>query len=342
VRKKFNRKYFIQEHFFTEQVCHGGIGCKDIEEVLRRNHFQPIQFPSHFDFSVKAKLVRIIFLIKTVLFLPSDAVLFFQAPLYAKANQLLVKAILRLRKSIKVVCFITDIDGLRDGNDSLLKKEKKFFRRFTYFIVHNNTMKEWVRAVKPTAIVSIVEFFDFLTVANKKIRAKNFSVAFSGNTINSTFIFDLSKIRNIEFHLYGEMDNTRFNKFTNLNFYGLIDSKVLKDQIKGSFGLVWNGNSINSLTGSTGDYLKINSPHKLSSYIVSGLPVIVHESSAAASLVKKYGIGFTIRSLNETAELVEQIRQVEYESMQKNCFCLANKISTGKCLEDALKELNFL
>ena len=282
------KKYFIQEFLLTD--CHyGGIGCKDIEEILRRNGFQPIQFPFHAAFSLKAKFFRILFFCKCLFQLPSDAIIVFQTPMYAFLNRLLIKTILLFRKSIKLVCIITDIDGLRDNDETLLNREKKFFECFRYFIVHNNQMKDWLLKVKGSAAISTFELFDFLTLPNKLHRQKYPEVAFSGNTINSAFIYDLTKIKNVKFNLYGEVDAKIFFGASNIIIYGFVQPIPLKDQIKGSFGLVWNGDSINSLTNSAGTYLYINSPHKLSSYIVSGLPVIVHAASASAGVVKKYG-----------------------------------------------------
>lgn len=42
-----------------------------------------------------------------------------------------------------------------------------------------------------------------------------------------------------------------------------------------SFGLVWDGNSMDTCTGNYGSYLRINDPHKVSLYLSSGLPIIV-------------------------------------------------------------------
>ncbi len=120
--KKLN-KYFIAEYLFKQKVYHGGIGNIDIEKILLKNGFIPVQFPYQKNFSVKAKVTRLAFLFKTILFLPASVIVVFQMPLFAKASKWLIR-LLAFRKSIKLVCIVTDIDGLKD-NDTTVWQEKQ-------------------------------------------------------------------------------------------------------------------------------------------------------------------------------------------------------------------------
>mgnify|MGYP000302840527 CR=1 FL=1 len=49
--------YFIQE-YLLDKVYNGSIGNVDIEKILIQNGANPIFFPAHFDFTLKAKLRR--------------------------------------------------------------------------------------------------------------------------------------------------------------------------------------------------------------------------------------------------------------------------------------------
>ncbi|UXZ08780.1 hypothetical protein F1B95_08005 [Clostridium perfringens] len=54
-----------------------------------------------------------------------------------------------------------------------------------------------------------------------------------------------------------------------------LSPKEIVEKIEGDFGLIWDGTSINICDGSFGEYTKFNTPHKLSMYIASEIPVIV-------------------------------------------------------------------
>jgi len=122
-------------------------------------------------------------------------------------------------------------------------------------------------------------------------------------------------------------------------FKGIFSPYDLPSQIEGSFGLVWDGDSIDGPGGSLGHYMQYISHHKLSLYILSGLPLIVPSFAGSASLIEKYKIGFTISTLHELSEKIEGLAYDQYQEMIRNMKPLAEKISRGQCLVDALDEL---
>ena len=81
------------------------------------------------------------------------------------------------------------------------------------------------------------------------------------------------------------------------------------------------------------------SHHKLSLYILSGLPLIVPAIAGSAMLVEKYKIGITIRSLYELEDKIKNITDGEYQQMKKNMQPLAEKKSAGGCIKEALQKL---
>ena len=155
-------KFFIQVYDHSQPVMHGGIGNIDIERNLIHNNYKPISFPFRNDFSLKAKMVRFGYLLKTLLSLPQGSVVVFQYPIYAYLEKLLIRFLL-VRKSIKIICFITDINGIRDDEEELLLKEIIFFKKFNYLIVHNSVMKEWIKSRIDHAQIIEIEFFDFFS-----------------------------------------------------------------------------------------------------------------------------------------------------------------------------------
>lgn len=116
--------YFISEHA-NQELIHGGIGPVDIEILLLKNNAIPIRFPYHFEFSLKAKVARFFYMINAGLTIAPGSVVVFQHPVYARMSKSLLR-IISFRKTIRVICLVADIDGLKDGNDVLLRKEMLF------------------------------------------------------------------------------------------------------------------------------------------------------------------------------------------------------------------------
>src|SRR5689334_14407432 len=142
----FERKYFVQQ-YMQENYQHGGAGFVDAEKILLSQGFQPIFFPHHYGFSLRAKFDRLLFFFKTLFAIKRNSVVIFLFPVYARINLLLIKWL--SKKNVKIVCYIADIDGIKDGDQKLLRKEISFFKRFKFFIVHNERMRDWLHKNVP-------------------------------------------------------------------------------------------------------------------------------------------------------------------------------------------------
>src|ERR1700754_1739561 len=106
-----NKKYFIQQ-YSQQDYQHGGIGYVDAEKILLARGYTPVLFPHQDDFSFKAKFNRFLFLLKTVSRIKKGSTVVFLYPVYAAMNRMLVRRL--SRKGIKLICFIADINGLKD------------------------------------------------------------------------------------------------------------------------------------------------------------------------------------------------------------------------------------
>ena len=331
--------FFIQEHLHRENLVHGGVGNKDIERLLINMGFTPIAFPCHFEFSLKAKFVRFIHLFRMVATLPSKSTVVFQFPLYARMHYILVQLLRRFRPTIKIICFLTDINGLKDGNPDLLKKELLLIRLFENIIVHNQAMATWLAQQQHGAKLAMIEFFDFPVKVNLQKRLKAPAIAFAGYLDKSKFVTALTQLRDVDFHIYGPTDTLAITTSGNIFYHGIYTPDNLPQLLKGSFGLVWDGDSIDGLQGIFGEYNRYISPHKLSLYLLAGMPVIAHRSSGAAELIRKYQIGFTVNNLSEIHNIITSMTEEEYQKMRRNCQPLAERIAKGDCLRNALLDL---
>jgi hypothetical protein len=248
------------------------------------------------------------------------------------------------KKDIQLICFIADIDGIKDGDNKLLQKEIKFFRHFRYFIVHNKKMKEWLhRNVSADCTAASIEFFDFLTKPLTIQRDTSFDIVFAGNLKISSFLEELHllNVNNslLHFHLFGLGQTDFMLAQKNITWHGVEKPYELPAKLRGSFGLLWDGDSIDKPAGNLGNYMQYISHHKLSLYIVSKLPVIVAAAAASAPLIEKYKIGFTLNNLYETEDKIKNLSLAEYRQMQSNMGPLAEKISKGECLGNAIDEI---
>ena len=334
-------RYFIQQYSHDEYV-HGGVGYADAEEILLRKGYKKIVFPHYNDFSFRAKFSRFFYLFTILFSVKSGSDVVFIFPVFAKLNKLLIR-LLKFKESIRLICFIADIDGIKDGNSALLKKEIRSFKKYDLFILHNQAMRSWLHGHIPEANCTAIEFFDFLANPFDGTRTKSFEIVFAGNLVKSSFLEKLFVLKNnspeLHFNLYGPGVSEAMTAQSNVSYLGIYQPRQLVAVLQGSFGLVWDGTEIDIPGGSLWDYMQYISHHKLSLYILSGLPLIVSETAASAPLVRKYGIGFTIKTFYEITEKISAITDEEYRRMRSNMIPLAEKISSGNCLKNALDGL---
>jgi hypothetical protein len=333
-------KYFIQQ-YSQQEYQHGGVGYVDAERILAGMEYIPILLPDQESFSLKAKFRRLSYLIKVLSRIKKGSTIVFLFPVYAFMNRILLWFL--TRKGIKIICFITDINGLKDGSPRKLRQEVGFFRRFHYFIVHNQKMEQWVSEKVPGSHCVTIEFFDFLTNTVTMVNSFSYDIVFAGNLEKSSFLEKLHLLRSssplLSFHLYGPGRTEAMVKQPNVVWHGVERPYDLPVKLKGAFGLLWDGDSIEKPGGNLGDYMQYISHHKLSLYIISRLPMIVPATAASATLIEKYKIGFVVNSLYEIEEKLRTMSKQDYLRMQDNMVQLARKISTGKCLREALARI---
>lgn len=337
-----NKKYFIQQ-FLQEKYNHGGVGPSHAEEILKRNGYEPVFFPGHSSHTILAKVKRLLFLIRVFNRIQSGSVVVIIFPVYARMSKILMKWLLR-KRGVRCICYLADIDGIKDASAEKLKEEKAILSEFTYFIVHNERMKTWVcENISENAKTVQLEFFDFLAKPAQNHPVLSKEIVFAGNLQKSEFLRNLPLIITaqpaLRFNLYGpgmfEMDES----FGSIIHHGVFSPTELPAKLVGSFGLVWDGDSVERPSGILGHYLQFITHHKVSLYILAGLPILVPSSAGSASLVLKYGIGVVVDSLFDLDSTINSISEAEYQTMQENMRPLAEKISSGRCLEDALREL---
>lgn len=280
-----------------------------------------------------------------------DTVLFQYPPLYWTVIGKITRDL--KKKGVKTIAVVHDMDSLRWGSN------RKFIKKYSYYedvfglkqiekiIVHNSEMKAKMCSMNFSNknMISLCMFdyiWDYKEYEN--IREDRFKkdlpVVIAGNLAEekAEYIYRFKEKTAVKYNLYGSQLDKTILENIDYNYKGTVSPNELPGKIEGSFGLVWDGTSTNMCRGEYGEYLRINNPHKFSLYMAAGIPVIIWNQAALAGFVEKYGLGFTVNSLEEISDKINEISDDEYEKMKKNVSRFSKKVREGYFLKRALKK----
>lgn len=262
----------------------------------------------------------------------------FHYPQITRENILLK---MKKEKHVRFISIVHDVEELRAlGKEAYHKHEFDFMMQIAdILIVHNNVMRDFFikKGFSQNKIV-VLEIFDYLrSESTGELPEYEKSITIAGNldVEKSGYLAGLPALK-CKFHLYGP--NYSLGKASNITYGGVLPPDQVPKVLTKGFGLIWDGDSIETCKGGFGDYLRYNNPHKLSLYLSSGLPVIIWKDAAEAKFVEENGIGYTIESLHEVPELMENISKNEYIKMAENVRKISIKLINGKYMQQALKK----
>ena len=159
-------------------------------------------------------------------------------------------------------------------------------------------------------------------------------ICYAGNLLKANF---LSKYN--QKHLLNVFGPNNSNMSKSVTYHGQFSPNELPAQLNYNFGLVWDGDSVNTCSGDYGTYLKYNDPHKVSLYISSGLPVVIWKEAAVAKFIQQHHVGILIESLSEIDKVLGKISQDDYFQMRRNTFKLAKLMRKGYFLNKSIDKL---
>lgn len=340
-------KYIITENNGNDNHA-GSKARNDVEDILFNNGYKKLELKKYKESEGLKNKINILFnltidWIKVYMKLERKSVVIVQYPLESPkkiVNFYLNKV--KLIKNIQFIAIIHDLESLRFSRKSD-RFEIKFLNTYSYIVCHNEKMKEYLieNGLNKEKIICL-EIFDYLFNDNNKLlsRYNNNEVVIAGNLSEekSPYVYLLNSVSTeIKFNLFGP--NFKIYDSKKIEYMGQYPPEKLPYILKGSYGLVWDGNSINTCNGVTGNYLKYNNPHKLSLYIVSRLPIIVWKKSAIASFVEREGIGFSINDLNEIGDIIKSISNNDYDKMINNLDRLSKRLNDGYYLKAAIEKI---
>ncbi|MDR2267579.1 MAG: DUF6337 family protein [Christensenellaceae bacterium] len=262
--------------------------------------------------------------------------IFIQYPI--QASEIILKALKKAAIENELCFLIHDIDALRSNKG--LADEIAVINLAKWIIVHSTEMRDILIEHGASPKMIVLGIFDYMTSNSaRKTHKMSDGVTFAGNLEKSKFLREFAD-SNIPLTLncYGNSGEYDMPKSV-FNYMGIVPSEVFPNTIEGAFGLVWDGESVDGCNGYLGEYLKYNSPHKASLYIVSGMPIIAWNRSAVGHYVKENGIGITVDSLREIPEVIAQVTDESYTQMILNIDKVATKMRTGMMLGSAVIDI---
>lgn len=254
------------------------------------------------------------------------------------------------RRGARLVLLIHDLDGLRMAYDARTRSEAFRIRReegaalsaADLIIAHNERMIEVIseRYGVDCGKMIPLRLFDYLVLnyedpAEFRYDAKgNLAVAGNLSRFKAGYLYDA--VPGLRLSLWGS--GYEGAPPAGYELRGTVAAEELPMHLEGSFGLVWDGDSSATCSGTYGEYLRLNNPHKVSLYLAAGMPVAIWDQAALAPLVRELGAGVTAPSLMDLRDMVEGLGQAEYDAMREAAAGIGARLRSGSFTREALSE----
>lgn len=340
-------KYILSVHPKNYNQNHAGSkAVLDVESYANEIGFETVDICNKLD----NKYIRLKDILMNQFKIKDDSIILFQYPsIYGKMDNLMSKLYIQNKKDCTTIAIIHDLECLRlfksNSLQENIKKEFAILNRFDYLISHNPIMTKWLKENGLKSKIVNLELFDYKSDLNiKEFSESKFKyIAFAGNLNKdkSGFIYKLDKLKckNLNINLYGPNYDNQEQNNKNIKYKGTYAPEELNKVFEEGFGLIWDGQDLDTCSGDIGEYTKYNNPHKLSLYISSGLPVIVWKHAAISNFVEKYNIGIIIESIYDIQEKLDSIEEKDYINMLENVRKLQKKVIDGYFIKSAINKI---
>lgn len=310
----------------------------DIEEILAQEGYQDMRLPYNWESKI-AKFKYKYWSIPRLFKNKEIDELVMQFPIYSRALMDAFIENFRKYSNGKVFFIIHDIESLRFFKDdpSYVEKEVQWLKEADGIVSHNQSMEKWVRSQGVQTPIVNLGLFDYLNPQPiDEDFTYNKTVCLAGNLRKSNFLKQLD-MKDAKLKVFGPNAPKTFGK--GVEYQGQFSPEELPKHLKSNFGLIWDGDSLETCTGQFGDYMKYNCPHKASLYLSTGIPVIVWKEAAVAQYLVEHHLGIAIDNLTTLPKVLNQITPDEYKAMKQNAIEAAHALRNGEHIKMALNEL---
>jgi hypothetical protein len=249
------------------------------------------------------------------------------------------RVILALFRRSRKIALIHDLDEVRKPTHAPYG-DLAFLEQCQVLIAHNEAMKEFLMCNVPGIKIIVLGVFDFLIEASKfrelpaSQTPRDLFVVGNLHPRKATYLYKISDVLE-PIKAFGP--NCRLEELPkSVAWQGVIGAEGLPYSEVSGFGLIWDGDSPDRLEGVWGEYLAFNAPHKLSLYVVLGLPVIIPRGAGMASFVVEHGIGFVVDTIAEATARVQSCSAEEWHSYCEAVRRLRSKLIAGEFTSRAL------
>ncbi len=320
-------------HNYRDFASAGNQAKSDMETLMQRMGFRNIGLRQSVCRSKVIHFVRnFIGVARAKAALCRGDVLFLQYPLKKYFTSVCRTA---RRKGARTVVLVHDLGSCRRKAISP-SEEVRRLNCADYIIATNSVMAGHLRSMGVTSMIDSLDMWDNLTSgkdAPEPLLTGPTVVAYAGTLSprKSAFLSSWGRVvDNYRVEVYGsgfDASAVAFpEKFTDNCFVAAPD---LIAGMRGDYGLVWDGDSLDTCSGNFGEYLSLNTPHKISLYIRAGLPVAIWSGAAMAGFVRERGVGVVIDRLSDLNTALPQRDSEAYRSMLANVHKLAEQVSRG-------------
>lgn len=330
-------RYYICNHVENGYNA-GSKAVNDVNSILQRCGFQPLYFGFKIGCNKMIKLLSGIRQLLNILFtIRLHDLVFIQYPIYINKplKELLYRIL--LCKRTKIILLVHDLPTYRgDINDD---QEEFILFKSDVVICHTPNMKEYLleKGVIEDRI-RILYLFDYLTnEVNLYQSTYSNKIIYAGNLVKSEFVPQLAELDKLQFLLYG-LPEVEFKDDSKVKYMGKFSPSDISGII-GDWGLVWDGPSLLSCEGRFGEYLRINSPHKVSLYIASEKPVIIWENSSLKDFIVNNHLGISVKSLTDIDDRINALSNLEIANMQKAIKKYSIMLRHGEILEGVINSI---
>ena len=344
IANKVQRLCFLSRNY-RESRSAGSKAKQDYEDILTSMGAVNLGLRrTHYSNKVLTFILNLAGVIKCCLSLRQGDMLVLQYPV-KKYFSMLCRA--AKRRGATSVALIHDLGCFR-RQKLTVEQELARLGLVDNVIATNAIMGEWLKQQglsKPIVALGLHDYLSHAAVPNREVQRTEgpWRIAYAGTlrARKNSFIQSYAEMVNgYELHIFGtESEDDPIPDRPHLIKHGFVVSDEFMTTNGCDFGLVWDGDRTDCCHGPFGEYLKYNTPHKLSLYLRAGLPVIVWSQSAVAPLVTSLGIGLTIDSLQELNQKLQALEKQQVRTLRDNVVKVANDIANGQFLKTALGQL---
>lgn len=338
------RVCYISRNYYSLNGA-GNKAKTDNEETLRQMGATNIGLPTTFyDNKVLAFVLNLAGILKAVCVMRKGDILVLQYPVKKYFTFICRAAHLR---GVRVVVIIHDLMALHRKR---ITKDTEMQRLALsdYIIASNEQMRQWLISQGLQCDMGALGLFDYRSEAvpaeKKAVKMPHrWALVYAGALAmrkNSYLLTLARQATDFDLHIYGNADGLPgIREAAHARCFPFTPADEFIRSAEGDFGLVWDGESLDTCQGDFGEYLRYNSPHKVSFYLRAGLPVIIWRQAAVAPIIEREGLGLCISSIAELQERLRALTMSEVEEMRGNVRRVSRQLATGHFLSKALQPI---